>query len=46
MSNIHLVVVNYGRQVIRRKQIRFQEHRIRWKRGMRISKDTEDDIGG
>jgi hypothetical protein len=45
MTDMHLVVVNYGRQVVRRKRIRFQ-HKIRWKRGMRISKDTEDGIGG
>jgi len=46
MSDFHLVVVNYGCQVVRRKQIRFQENRVCWKRGMRIPKDTEDDVGG
>lgn len=45
MGNIHLMVVNYGRQVVRREQIRFQKNRICRKRGMRIPKGTEDDVG-
>jgi len=46
MGNIHLMVIDYGRQVVRGEQIRFQKDRVCGERGMRISQGAEDEIGG